>query len=85
MTSHSLFFPPPTAWISVMGAYKLNQPKKRKKIQWLQSKTLRKILLKKQQDFIKQYSKELEILKFSDLLYMQNYLFLPQIETNKKN
>lgn len=46
---------------------------------------LEKIFFKKQQDSIKQYSKELEILKFSDLLYMQNYLFLPQIETNKKN
>ena len=78
MTYHSL-------WISTMGAYKLSQPKKnKKKIQKLQNRTLRKILFKKQQDSIRQYYKELEILKFSNLLYLQNCLFMSQIETSQK-
>ena len=68
-----------------MGAYKLSQPKKKiKKIQKLQNRTLRKILFKKQQDSIRQYYKELEILKFSNLLYLQSCLFMSQIETSQK-
>ena len=53
-------------------------------IQKLQNRALRKILFKKQQDSIRQYYKELQILKFPDLLYLQNCLFISQIETNKK-
>ena len=54
------------------------------KIQKLQNRALRKILFKKQQDSIRQYYKELQILKFLDLLYLQKCLFMSQIETNKK-
>ena len=53
------------------------------KIQKLQSRALRKILFKKQQDSIRQYYKELQILKFPDLLYLQNCL-MSQIETTQK-
>ena len=42
-------------------------------------------MLKKQQDSIRQYYKELEISNFPDLLYLQNYLFMSQIETNRKS
>ena len=54
------------------------------KIQKLQNRALRKILFKKQQDSIRQYYKELQILKFPDLLYLQNCLFMSQIETTQK-
>ena len=53
------------------------------KIQKLQNRALRKILFKKQQDSIRQYYKELQILKFPDLLYLQNCLFMSQIETTQ--
>lgn len=42
-----------------------------------------KILSKKQQDFIWQYHKELEILKIPNLLYLQKCLFMSQIETSQ--
>ena len=54
------------------------------KIQKPQNKAFRKILFKKQQDSIRQYYKELKILKFPDLLYLQNCLFMSQIEKNPK-
>ena len=54
------------------------------KTQKLQNRALRKILFKKQQDSVSHFYKELKILKFSDLLYLQNCLFISQIETNKK-
>ena len=54
------------------------------KIQKLQNRALRKILFKKQQDSIRQYYKELQLLRFPGLLYLQNCLFMSQIETNKK-
>ena len=76
-----LFFSPPTVWISIMGAYKFNQPKK---FQKLQSRAFRNIVFKKQQDYIRQYWKELEVLKFSYLLYLQNCLFTWRPETNQK-
>ena len=54
------------------------------KIQKLQNRALRKILFKKKQDSISQAYKELKILKFPDLLYLQNCLFMSQIETNQR-
>ena len=33
---------------------------------------------------MRQYYKELQILKFPDLLYLQNYLFMSQTETTQK-
>ena len=53
-------------------------------MQKLQTRALRKIVFKKQQDSIRQYYKELQILKFPDLLYLQNCLFTSQIGTNQK-
>ena len=37
-----------------------------------------------QQDSIRQYYKQLEILKFLVLLYLQNLIFMLRIETNQK-
>ena len=52
------------------------------KIQKLQNRALRKVLFKEKQDSISEVYKELKILKFFDLLYLQNCLFMSQIETN---
>ena len=41
-------------------------------------------MFKKKQDSISQAYKELKILKFPDLLYLQNRLFLSQIEINQR-
>ena len=55
------------------------------RIQKLQNRALGKILFKKQQDFIYQVYKELKILKLCNrLLYLQNCLFMSEIETNQR-
>ena len=63
-----------------LGPIKYNQPKK---IQKLQNRALRKTLFEKKQDSISQAYKKLKILKFPDLLYLQNCL-MSQIETNQR-
>ena len=40
-------------------------------------------MFQKQQDSVSQYYKELQILKFLDLLYLQNCLFMSQIEATQ--
>ena len=81
MTYHSIFSSHLLYGSQLWGHTNLTS---QNKIQKLQNKALRKILLKKQQDSIRQYYKELQILKFLDLLYLQNYLFMSQIENNPK-
>ena len=61
-----------------MGAYKLNQPKQN-------TKTTEQ---SPEENFFKKtrfYYKELQILKFPDLLYLRNCLFMSQIEANQKS
>ena len=41
-------------------------------------------MFKKKQDTISQVTKELKTLKFSDFLYLQNCLFMSEIETNRR-
>ena len=82
MTYHSLFSSHLLYGSQLWGHTNLTN---QNKIQKLRNKTLRKILFKKQQDSIRQYYKELQFLKFPDLLYLQNYLFMSQIETNQKS
>ena len=52
----------------------------------IQKQSLKKNIVKtkKKQDSISQVYKELKILKFSDLFYLQNCLFMFQIETNQR-
>ena len=54
------------------------------KIKKLQDKALLKIMYKKKQDPAEQLYKKLGILKFPDIVHLQNCLFMSQIETNKK-
>ena len=54
------------------------------KIQKLQNRALRKITFKKMHESAKAIHKELKILKFSDNVYMQNCLFMSQIEHDEK-
>ena len=72
MTYHSLFSSHLYYGSQLWGHINLTN---QNKIQKLQNRALRKILFKKQQDSIGQYYKELQILKFPDLLYLQNCLF----------
>ena len=53
------------------------------KIQKLKNKALRKTLFKKSK-IISQVYKELKILKFPDLLYLQHCLFMSPIEANQR-
>ena len=81
MTYHSLFSSHLLYGSQLWGHTNLTN---QNKIQKLQNRALRKILFKKQQDSISQYYKELQILKFPDLLYLQNCFFMSQIETTQK-
>ena len=81
MTYHSLFSSPQLYGSQLWGHKNLTN---QNKIQKLQNRALRKILFKKQKDSIRQYYKELPILKFLNLLYLQNCFFMSQIETNQK-
>ena len=53
-------------------------------IQNLQNRALRKITFKKFHDPVNPLYKDLKILKFKDLLHLQNCLFVLQIEQNQK-
>ena len=53
-------------------------------IQILQNRARRKINFKKRHDSANPIYKELNILKFKDLIYLQNSLFMFQIENNKQ-
>ena len=79
MTYHSLF-----CSYLLYGSQLWCQPNitSQSKTQKLQNRALRKILFKKQ-DIISQVHKELEILKFPDLLYLPSCLFMSQIESNQ--
>ena len=78
----SSFLFPTTVQTSTVGPINYNQPNR---IQKLQNRALVKILFEKQQDFIYQVCKELKILKLCNrLLYLQNGLFMSEIETNQK-
>ena len=79
MTYQSLFLFPLIVWVSTKNPIKYNQYKK---ILKLQSRALRKILFKKQQDSISQVYKDFKTLKFSDLLYLQDCLFNSETETD---
>ena len=79
MTYRSLFCFHLLYWSQLWGHSSITS---QNKIQKLQNRALRKILFKKRQDFISQVYKELKILKFPGLLYVQNCLFMFQIETN---
>ena len=52
-------------------------------IQNLQNRALRKITFKKFHDPVNPLYKDLKILKFKDLLHLQNCLFVLQIEQNQ--
>ena len=54
------------------------------KIQMLQNRALRKITFRKLQDPINDVYKDFKILKFPDLVHLQNCLFMSQIEQNEK-
>ena len=81
MTYHSLFSSLQLYGSQLWGHTNLTN---QNKIQKLQNRALRKILFKKEQDSIRHYYKELQILKFADLLYLQNCLFMSQTETTQK-
>ena len=81
MTYHSLFCSHLLYGSQLWGQSNITS---QNKIQKLQNRALRKILFKKKQDSISQAYKELKILKFPDLLYLQNCLFMSQIETNQR-
>ena len=81
MAYHSLFSPHLLYGSQLWGHTNLTN---QKKFQKLQSRAFRNIVFKKQQDYIRQYWKELEVLKFSYLLYLQNCLFTWRPETNQK-
>ena len=53
------------------------------KVTKLKDKALRKNMYEKKQDPAEQLCKELMILKFSNMVHLQNCLFMSQIETNK--
>ena len=55
----------------------------RNKIKKLQNQALRKISFKKLHDPVNPLYKDLKILKFKDILYRQNCLFVSQIEQNQ--
>ena len=52
-------------------------------IQKLQNRALRKIAFKKLHDPVNPFYEDLKILKFKDLLHLQNCLFASQIEENQ--
>ena len=52
-------------------------------IQNLQNRALRKITFKKLHDPVNPFYEDLKILKFKDLLHLQNCLFVSQIEENQ--
>ena len=81
MTYHSLFCSHLIYGSQLWGQSNVTS---QNKIHKRQSRALRKILFKKKQDSISQAYKELKILKFADLLYLQNCLFMSQIETNQR-
>ena len=53
-------------------------------IQILQNRALRKMTFKKHHDSANSIFKEFHILKFKDLIYLQNCIFMLQIEQNKQ-
>ena len=55
----------------------------RNNIQKLQNQALREIAFKKPHDPVNLLCKDLKILKFKDLLHLQNCLFISQIEQNQ--
>ena len=55
----------------------------RNNIQKLQNRALRKITFKKLHDPVNPFYEDLKILKFKDLLHLQNCLFVSQIEENQ--
>ena len=63
------------------GANQYNQPKQNTETS---RQRLEKHCFLKKQDFISQVYKELKIVKFLDLLYLQNHLFMSQTETNQR-
>ena len=82
MTYHSLFCSHLLYGSQLWGQSNITNQNKIKK---LQNRALRKILFKKKkQDYISQAYKELKILKFPDFLYLQNCLFMSQIEINQR-
>ena len=81
MTYHSLFCSHLLYGSQLCGQSNITS---QNKIQKLQNRALRKTLFKKKQDSISQAYKELKILKFLALLYLQNCLFVSQIETNQR-
>ena len=81
MTNHSLFSSHLLLGPQLWGHTNLTN---QNKIQKLQNSAPRNILFKKQENTIRHYYKELQILKFPDLLYLHSCLFMSQIETNQK-
>ena len=80
MTCYSLF-----CFHLLHGSHLYSQSKiiSQSKIKTLESKALKKIF-KKQQDSVSHKYKELKILKFLDLLLLQNCLFISQIEPKQR-
>ena len=70
-----------TIWRATLQTRKLC--KSENNIQKLQNQVLRKISFKKLHDPVKPFFEDLKILKFRDLLRLQNYLFASQIEENQ--
>ena len=60
------------------------QNTKEKYLARLQNWALRKITFKKQQDSVNGIYKDFKILKFPDLIKLQNCLFVSQLEENEK-
>lgn len=58
--------------------------KNQKQVQLLQNKAVKKICFKKQFDFTDSLYTKLNILKFKDMVHLQNYLFMSQVGHNKK-
>ena len=81
MAYHSLFFYHLLYGFQLWGQTNITS---QNKIQKLQKRVLRKTLFKKKQYSICQVYKELKILKFSNRLYLQNHIFMSQIETNQR-
>ena len=77
---HSLFGPHLQYGAQLLGQENFVN---RNNIQNFQNRTLRKITFKKLHDPANPFFKDLKILKFKDLLYLQNCLFVSQIQQNK--
>ena len=71
----------PIVWVSTLGPTKYSQPKKYRNFK---TEPWEKYCLKKNQDSSSQVYKELEILNFFGLLYLQNCLFMFQIKTHQR-